>query len=70
MQDSLNKIVSDYRAQVDGSVTALSGCSNATCSKNCLRKNSRLKLKVNLNTQNNNHCSAHIMVGLTLRGAE
>ncbi|WP_444957620.1 hypothetical protein [Microbulbifer sp. ZKSA002] len=37
-----NKVIGRNKAVVDGKVTALAGCNNTNCQKDCLRKDSGL----------------------------
>lgn len=39
---SMNKVISPYRAIVDGESTPFAGCNNTDCTADCLRKDPQL----------------------------
>jgi hypothetical protein len=51
-----NQIISSRIAIVNGEQTALAGCNNASCAKECMRKDSRLAYKENQNVKNGKDC--------------
>jgi hypothetical protein len=55
-----NKIIGNYKAQVNGSITALAGCTSTVCERDCLRKAPELAYRENLKPENNDRCGVFI----------